>query len=103
MNLKITVAVSLMTLGLSSLTPALAEPFTDQGTEWTMASPAPNSMIRPQALPITPDGAFASSWGSGKTPTQADSAYPYSPMTATVSCNLTARAGFNTKNDFPAC
>lgn len=103
MNCKLIATASLITVSLYGLTPALAEPFTDQGTEWTTASQPPNPMIRPQALPITPDGAFASSWGSGKTPTQADSAYPYSRMTATVSCHLTARAGFNTKNAFPAC
>lgn len=48
----------------------MAESFNDEGLNWEMASPVSTSTFHSQSQTLPPDGSFASSWGSGKTPTQ---------------------------------
>ena len=90
--------------GLSGMTSAVAESFNDRSSDWTRDSPMPNAAYasKPQALP--PDGSFASSWGSGKTPTQYEGPSP-SPARLTTgnNCSLTPRLGFNDSNNCPIC
>lgn len=93
-------------IGLYGITPALAESFNDEGLDWAMASPAPTSgySATPQTLP--PDGSFASSWGSGITPSQApaSSSFSSSKCFATVERSTPpSRVGYNQRNDFPTC
>jgi hypothetical protein len=91
-------------IGLYGMTPAVAESFQDRGSDWTVDSPmvTSNSPILSQTLP--PDGSFASSWGSGKTPTQYEGPSSSSGRLATGrSCDLTPKVGFNQKNRWPTC
>lgn len=91
-------------IGLYGMTPAVAESFQDRGSDWTMDSPmaTSNSPILSQTLP--PDGSFASSWGSGKTPTQHEGLSSSSGRLAMgLSCDLTSKVGFNQRNTRPTC
>ena len=105
-SMKTPLAVSALALivGLSGMTSAVAESFNDRGLDWTKDSPMPNAVYtsKPQTLP--PDGSFASSWGSGKTPTQYEGPSLSPPrLTTGENCPLTPRFGFNDSNNFPIC
>ena len=88
------------------ITPAVAESFNDRSWDWTMDSPMPTAAYASHPWTLPPDGAFASSWGSGKTPTQYEgpSSSSSSARLATgQSCNPTPRVGFSQKNNFATC
>lgn len=105
MKPQIAAATFASIIGLYGMTPAVAEPFQERGTDWTtVGSPSPTTAYqsKPQTLP--PSGSFASSWGSGRTP----SYYEGSSSSSTrysigQSCDLTPRIGFNEENKFPTC
>jgi hypothetical protein len=104
MKTQLAISTFALIVGLSGTTPVAAGSFNDRGLDWTMDSPMPNAAYasKPQMLP--PDGSFASSWGSGKTPTQYEGSSP-SPVRLTTSkqCSLNPRFGFNDSNNFPTC
>lgn len=104
MKTQLAVSTLALIIGLSGMTPVVAESFNDRGLDWTMDSPMLNAAYagKPQTLP--PDGSFASSWGSGKTLTQYEGSSP-SParLTASQHCSLNPRFGFNDTNNFPTC
>lgn len=104
MKTQIVASTCALIISAYSMTPAVAEPFTDRGLDWTTASPMPTAAYasNPQTLP--PDGSFASSWGGGKTPSQYEG--PSSSSTrldAEQRCDSTSRIGFIQKNNFPTC
>ena len=86
------------------ITPAAAESFNDRGLDWTMASPMPTAAHASNPLTLPPDGSFASSWGSGKTPSQSEGPSSSSArLTTGRSCDPTPRFGFNDTTTFPTC
>lgn len=106
MKTSIATSTCALIVGLYSITPALAESFNDQGLDWAMASPTPTSgySATPQTLP--PDGSFASSWGSGRTPSQALDSSSFSSskcLTTVESSTSPSTMGYNQRNDFPTC
>ena len=104
MKTQIVASTCALLISAYGIAPAVAESFDDRGLDWTMDSPmsATTYASKPQGLP--PDGSFASSWGSGKTPTQYEGPASTSGHLATQrSCGVTPRVGLNQKNDFPTC
>ena len=90
--------------GLSGMTSAVAESFNDRGSDWTRDSPMPNAVYASKPQTPLPDGSFASSWGSGKTPTQYEGPSPSPPrLTTGENCSLSPRFGFNDVTIFPTC
>ena len=103
MNVKIVASAFIVTVGLYGPALAIAEPFSERGTDWITASPPPDPAVRPQSLRVAPDGSFASSWGNGRTPTQAEGSYPSNSMSRKTSCDIAPRVAFSERNDFPSC
>lgn len=104
MKIRVIASTFALVMGLHGIAPAVAGSFSDRGSDWAMDSPLPTSTHAgtPQALP--PDGSFASSWGSGKTPSQYNGPSSSSTrLSAGRSCDLTPRVGFNQDNNFPVC
>lgn len=104
MKIQIVASTCALIIGACGITPAVADSFNDRGLDWTMDSPMPTAAYanKPQALP--PDGAFASSWGSGKTPTQYEGPSSSSAgFDMERSCHSTPRVGLNQENNFPTC
>ena len=105
-SMKTPLAVSTFALiiGLSGMTSAVAESFNDRGSDWTRDSPMPNAAYASKPQTPLPDGSFASSWGSGKTPTQYEGPSPSPPrLTTGENCSLSPRFGFNDVTIFPTC
>jgi hypothetical protein len=103
MKLLIIVSTSALMLGAAGLTPAVAEPFNDQGPNWTTVSPTLTQTSRVSSPTLPPDGSFASSWGSGRTPTFYEGSSSAVRSDRPLSCTLTSRIGFNERNIFPTC
>ena len=104
MKTRIAASTFALMIGSYGMTPAVAESFNERGSDWAMTSPMPSTTYsgKPQTLP--PDGSFASSWGSGKTPSQYEGPSSSPTRLGTGrSCDLTPRIGFNQDNNFPAC
>ena len=104
MNVQIIASTCALIISAGGVTSAMAESFNDRGMEWAMASPMPTvaDVSKPQTLP--PEGSFASSWGSGITPSlyrgpTSSSAW----LDVGRSCDLAPRIGFNQRNTFPMC
>jgi hypothetical protein len=106
MKTQIAASIFALTISLSGMTPALAGSFNERGPDWTtidqMSSHSRNS-YQDQGYQ-TPDGSFASSWGSGKTPSEYRGPSSSSARLDTGrSCDLAPRVGFNETNNFPTC
>ncbi len=104
MKTQIVASTCALIISAYGITPAMAESFNDRSLDWTTASPMPTATYasNPQTLP--PDGSFASSWGSGITPSQYKG--PSSSSThldAERSCDLTPQVGFNETSSFSTC
>jgi hypothetical protein len=85
-------------------TPAVAESFNDRSLGWTMDSPMPTTVHASTPWTRPGDSSFASSWGSGKTPTPYEGPSSSSARLATgQSCDLTPHVGFNQTTAFPTC
>lgn len=104
MKPQIAASTFALTLSLYGMTPALAESFSDQGTDWVTASPTPTTAYQSNPQMQAPTGSFASSWGSGITPSQYMNPTPSSAHTDIGrSCDLAPRVGFNKTSSFPTC
>jgi hypothetical protein len=106
MKTQMAAATFVLTISVYGTTPALAGSFNDRGTDWTTAermSPPSQSTYRGTGYQA-PAGPFASSWGSGRMPSQYSG--PFSPSArpdSEQSCDLTPTVGFNRGSSFPTC
>jgi hypothetical protein len=101
MKVSILASACVLSIGLYGITPAMAESFNKEGSNWTNISPATPAH---QGMSQTSSASFASSWGSGVTPSESKNAPSYSArLTSSQSCELKPRSGFNQDNNFPTC
>jgi hypothetical protein len=104
MKTQIVASTCALIIGVCGMTSAVAESFEDRGPDWTVTGPMPTAAYPSNPQTLAPDGSFASSWGSGRTPTQYEGPSSSSARLARGrSCDLTPRVGFNQNNNFPTC
>lgn len=103
MKTQLMTSTCALIVGLYGLTPAVAS-FENRGADWTVNRSMPTAANPRQSPPPAADGSFASSWGSGKTPTQYEGSSSSLVGLATgQSCDLMPKVGFNDDNNFQTC
>lgn len=101
MKTRTAVSTFALIIGLYGITPAMAESFNERGTDWRTANPPTTHQTQREQAP---SGPFASSWGSGRTPSEYKGPASSSARPDTGwSCDLTPRVGFNQSSHLPTC
>ncbi len=105
MKTQIVFSTCALIIGLSGAPSAIAESFNDEGLNLAMDSPSSMSITPMQSQALPPAGSFASSWGSGKTPTQYEGRISSETRSGIVArCTLEPpKIGFNQDNHFQTC
>ena len=104
MKARIVTSTCVLIISAYGAAPAMAESFNDRGLDWTLDSPMLIAAYVSTPPMLPPDGSFASSWGSGITPSQYKGPPSSSADLATgQSCDVTPRVGFAQRNSFPMC
>ncbi len=104
MKAQLITATCTLIISAYGIAPVMAESFNERGLDWAVDSPMSTAAYISEPQTLAPDGSFASSWGSGITPSQYKGpSSPSTRLTTGQSCELAPRIGFAQKNHFPTC
>ncbi|MFO1372753.1 MAG: hypothetical protein U1F42_10295 [Candidatus Competibacteraceae bacterium] len=101
MKTRIVVSTFAFIVGLYGIPSMASDFFNERGQEWMNASQTSTPYNRDDSS-LASQGPFASSWGSGKTPSLNTKVSPSSSLTTEKSCDLTPRVGWNNGSN-PIC